>query len=155
MNTAGGVHDQIDCIDRLPGGTQTIILDPPNGLPVDSMFPSRYAQDFLGVSCTKLHHSDTINIQSTVESVSRQGTTILDSQPVESLRRWHWQWILSSTCVICPLIRGPSQPHRCVLQSFHSFDSVKYPIIIISFSVTVMFMCLGGSLSRCSIPYFQ
>ena len=45
LNTAGGIQDQIDCIDRLPGGTQTIIVDPPNGLAVDSMLPSRYAQD--------------------------------------------------------------------------------------------------------------
>ena len=35
---AGGEPDQIDCVDRLPEGPQTIIVDPPDGLPVDSMF---------------------------------------------------------------------------------------------------------------------
>ena len=34
-NTAGGGQNQIDCEDRLPGGAQSIILDPPSGLPVD------------------------------------------------------------------------------------------------------------------------
>ena len=38
-NTAGGGQNQIDCEDDLPGGSQTIILDPPNSLPVDSMYP--------------------------------------------------------------------------------------------------------------------
>lgn len=36
-NTANGGNDQIDCEDNSPGGSQTIILDPPNSLPVDSM----------------------------------------------------------------------------------------------------------------------
>lgn len=35
-NTAGGGQDQINCEDNLPGGSQTIILDPPNSLPVDT-----------------------------------------------------------------------------------------------------------------------
>lgn len=35
-NTAGGGQNQIDCEDSLPGGSQTIILDPPNSLPVDT-----------------------------------------------------------------------------------------------------------------------
>ena len=38
-NTAGGGQDQIDCEDNLPGGSQTIILDPPSGLPVDCKYP--------------------------------------------------------------------------------------------------------------------
>lgn len=38
-NTAGGGQNQINCEDNLPGGSQTIILDPPNGLPVDSRSP--------------------------------------------------------------------------------------------------------------------
>ena len=36
-NTAGGGQNQINCEDSLPGGSQTIILDPPYSLPVDSM----------------------------------------------------------------------------------------------------------------------
>lgn len=35
-NTAGGGQDQINCEDSLPGGSQTIVLDPPNSLPVDT-----------------------------------------------------------------------------------------------------------------------
>ncbi len=37
-NVAGGGQDQINCEDNLPGGSQTIILDPPNSLPVDSTY---------------------------------------------------------------------------------------------------------------------
>ena len=37
LTAAGGEPDQIDCVDRLPGGSQTIIVDPPDDLPVDSM----------------------------------------------------------------------------------------------------------------------
>lgn len=47
-NTAGGGQDQINCEDSLPGGSQTIILDPPNSLPVDSVY--LYAQN----SCSAL-----------------------------------------------------------------------------------------------------
>lgn len=39
-NTASGGQNQINCEDSLPGGSQTIILDPPNSLPVDSMYPA-------------------------------------------------------------------------------------------------------------------
>lgn len=39
-NTAGGGQDKINCEDNLPVGSQTIILDPPNGLPVDSTYLS-------------------------------------------------------------------------------------------------------------------
>ena len=39
LRTAGGGSDQIDCVDRLPEGPQTIIVDPPDDLPVDRMFP--------------------------------------------------------------------------------------------------------------------
>ncbi|CAF9942372.1 hypothetical protein IMSHALPRED_003643 [Imshaugia aleurites] len=35
-NIAGGGQDQINLEDSLPGGSQTIILDPPNSLPVDT-----------------------------------------------------------------------------------------------------------------------
>ena len=39
-NTQGGGQNQVDCEDNLPGGQLTIINDPPNSLPVDSMSPS-------------------------------------------------------------------------------------------------------------------
>ena len=38
LTAAGGDPDQIDCIDRLPEGSQTVDIDPPDGLPVDGMF---------------------------------------------------------------------------------------------------------------------
>ena len=40
LTGAGGEPDQIDCVDRLPEGPQAIIVDPPDGLPVDSMSPT-------------------------------------------------------------------------------------------------------------------
>ena len=46
-NTAGGGQNQIECEDDLPGGSQTIILDPPNGLPVDSMYHVTPELDFI------------------------------------------------------------------------------------------------------------
>ena len=40
VTAVGGEPDQIDCVKRLPEGSQTIIVDPPDGLPVDSMSPT-------------------------------------------------------------------------------------------------------------------
>ena len=65
-NTAGGGQNQIDCEDRLPGGSQTIILDPSDSLPVDSIYLTPPEINFI----LSFYHSHAI-VQSTVKSMSR------------------------------------------------------------------------------------
>ena len=92
LNTAQGVQDQIDCIDRLPGGMQTIILDPPNGLPVDSMLPTTLEFDWI--------HALSFTV----------ATPLIYNQPSNQCRAWIQQSSTSNLSRLCAGGLGSGSP---------------------------------------------